>query len=64
MFFALLNYFSLLRDLPGMCGTEENNETMHIITFLELSSGKKSTICCPLLKEVYSAGCNNSYFSK
>lgn len=35
-------------------GHSKNNETMRIITFLDLSSGKKSTICCPLLKEIQS----------
>lgn len=37
-------------------GHSRNNETMHVITFLELSSGKKSTICCPLLEEIHSVG--------
>lgn len=41
MFLALLNYFSCVTFWECV-GHSKNNETMHIITFLELSSGKKN----------------------
>lgn len=48
MFLALLNYFACM-TFQECVGHSKNNETMHIITFLELSSGKKyqsSAVLC------------------